>query len=176
VDFPVKSKLGGSPVTDQGSPELPTVVVTDDEPSGGSSAASPPQWPSAPRMSAQSSLQDDDSADGFSHRDRVNEFNRTRPAAGYQSRISSWSDAFSARDMLGRPLKPSRLGHSPLTMDEEALSSAYPSTTGTPEDELEPFNWRVFHDTRHRSGRPSSASHDVLLSLRTQTTQFLPRE
>jgi hypothetical protein len=109
-------------------------------------------------MSAQSSLQDDDSADNFSHRDRlVNEFMRQRPAAGHQSRISSWSDPFSARDMLDggdsrsrKQLKPSRLGHSSMIMDEDIISSAYPSTTGTPEDELEGPSWRMFQEDRRR--------------------------
>jgi hypothetical protein len=34
------------------------------------------------------------------HERRVSAFNRTRPFGGYQSRISSWSDPVSARDIL----------------------------------------------------------------------------
>jgi hypothetical protein len=79
---------------------------------------------------------------------------------GYQSRVSSWSDPFSARDMLEgeeqrskKRLRPSRLGYTSVTanLDEDAQTSTVPSTrAGSPVDELSGFQGRPWDFGRQR--------------------------
>ena len=86
---------------------------------------------------------------------RVTEFNRKRPSpkAGYQSRVSSWSDPVSAREILDvdeprgrRKMKPSRLGQTTLTVEDDDAETASMdgSQIGTVDEEFDAPKRRIW--------------------------------
>jgi hypothetical protein len=109
----------------------------------------------ARESSAPSSIREEDWVENPEHDRLLSEFNRQRPVVGYQSRISSWSDPMSAREIFDgedprsrRKIKPSQLGR--VAFGEEILSSENPSTVVSPAEEVDGFKWRLWEDGRMR--------------------------
>ncbi|EIN10634.1 hypothetical protein PUNSTDRAFT_84841 [Punctularia strigosozonata HHB-11173 SS5] len=110
---------------------IPEVIVQSEDDDGLSSTAASPISASRKHFGQLGVSRDDISAIQSEYDRKVSEFNRLRPStkAGYQSRVSSWSDPVSARGIVNddpRPKKRSRLGEVAMDADEEQENSDVP--------------------------------------------------
>jgi hypothetical protein len=99
---------------------------------------------------------------------RLSEFNRRRPGpkTGYGSRVSSWSDPVSARDIVGdesRPKRKSRLAESVNAGDEHEPTDASITPDNASVDSRGARQRLLAHGTRRcvvlRMCRPHSAAN-----------------
>jgi hypothetical protein len=174
LDLAGRAKQAASPTSDVASAGLPTSGVPSISVNGEDAMGSIPPSPTRQSLfhsptdgaltistgnrhfSTPPSIREEDWADNHSEHERlVHEFNRQRPLGGYQSRISSWSDPMSAREIFDgedpkskRKLKPSQLGNHAFS--EEALSSAQASSAGSPTEQVDGFRLPLWEDGRSR--------------------------